>query len=146
MATNYTAPFGRIRWYDDIIPMSQVGVMKLLFLNGEFIIQFYYVDTNQYSRLYFKSETQRDEFLEKLNKFMNKLTYHLRNDTDVPHLGWTDFTPEPQKDVNEVIDEVVDEVVDDLQEKEEKQEEEVEEVKLQEPDTRPTWKKLLNPR
>lgn len=144
MTTNYTAPFGRIRWHEDIIPMSQVREMALEYYSGTFRIKFFYVNTNDYTSLHFESETQRDEFLEKLNIHLNQLSHFLRNSSYIPDLGWIDFTPEPQPkldltDVNEIIDEIVDVL-------QEQKEEQVEEIKLQEPDTRPAWKKLLNPK
>ena len=140
MATNYTAPFGRIKWCGDIIPMSEVREIEVHNYNGEPCVRFCYVNVKDYTRLYFNDEEERQEFLDRLNEFLNQLSDDLRNKSYTPDLGWTDFTPPPParmdlSDINQVIDEIQ-EVLD---------KEEPEEVVLQEPDTRPAWQKILKP-
>lgn len=147
MATNYTAPFGRIRYYDVIVPMSEVQEIELRTHSGTPTLRFYYKNSDNYNSIDFDSKEQREEFLEKLNQYMGDLTHELRNESYTPELGWIDLTPppEPKKPITAEINEVIDEINETLDAQEEFPAQTVSLDKLEPEDKRPAWQKLLKP-
>jgi hypothetical protein len=140
--------FGRIKWKNDIVPLSDVQEIDLFKSTNGPGINFYYKATSHHiSRFYCESEEQRDWLLNRINEELNTIRNTFFK-TDVPHYSWIDLYKEwevYQKDVKEAVETLKENTLEQLEGYDvEKPEEQKETPSLEEPDNRPSWKKLLN--
>jgi len=156
MSTNFTMPYARFRWYDDIIPMSHVQEIELQNYSSaesgggdEFYVKLWYVGAgSNVNTLKFESAEQREEILDRINDLLLRTQQYFKQGGASPTLTWEDFTPEPEpapetsglklNNLNKVMDEIQ-EALGNPPEVPEKP------IQLQEPDNRAAWRKFLKP-
>lgn len=128
----------RFKWYDDIIPLSEVREIEIRENNDDWYIRMHYLDGKSYNILQCKDEQEQKELLEKINQLLMDTREHLNSVSSLPLYGWIDFTPPPIKKIElDIPKQVMSEIQETLEEENPD--------KLQKPDTRPNWKKFLKP-